>query len=444
VLFTHLDLLRAFALIPRGIRQPYAVFLHGIEAWNELPARDVALLADARIRLANSRFTADRVVAERWLGIENHQWMDAHREIFARGFERYLREGRSPSDEMVTVFAPFKQWLSDIYQHLVQGAPQLTQEAREIYDRLLCKGELEKLTDEAEASEHHERALTDERTHEIAARKLIAAHYKPEEIDRLSDAWDFSKLSEEDKALAKKIRVYLGETFDIAHATRALGVASEYYVTERDKTSNSALEPGEAHPPSPQLLPAQLADSVATDIANNLSPRLFADLFGSVPLAGGWSMDDALAYWCSLGNLALVIATGNTFQNRDRAARVIDLSREALLREWRLSLEVVDKLQAVVNETQATCVKAYVSCRNSLDLHQFFTVYANRIAGWSVPFGTSTFEWELSGGKLGTSDPVQLAALGRVFVETCISAQSLLRAADVDWSELTCSRKMRA
>ena len=62
ILFTHLGLARVqHCLLPRH-RSPYAVFLHGIEAWRPLPARDRRLLHGAALRLANSTFTARRVM----------------------------------------------------------------------------------------------------------------------------------------------------------------------------------------------------------------------------------------------------------------------------------------------------------------------------------------------------------------------------------------------
>ncbi len=63
MLFTHLQLLRVQQLVPTHLRRPYAVFLHGIEAWGSLSPGDEHLLASARLRLANSEFTATRVMA---------------------------------------------------------------------------------------------------------------------------------------------------------------------------------------------------------------------------------------------------------------------------------------------------------------------------------------------------------------------------------------------
>jgi hypothetical protein len=62
-------------------------------------------------------------------------------EAFARGFERYLRDGNAPDPEMQSLFDKFKTWLTDIYQSLV-GSPiekSLTPEVKKIFDRLLTE-----------------------------------------------------------------------------------------------------------------------------------------------------------------------------------------------------------------------------------------------------------------------------------------------------------------
>jgi len=61
ILFAHLGLARIERFIPSGVRAPYGVFLHGVEAWRRLSAADRDLLARAHVRLANSAFTARRV-----------------------------------------------------------------------------------------------------------------------------------------------------------------------------------------------------------------------------------------------------------------------------------------------------------------------------------------------------------------------------------------------
>jgi phosphatidylinositol alpha-1,6-mannosyltransferase len=61
VLFSHLGLARVERYVPAMLQTPYAVFLHGIEAWKPLGSRERTTLRGAAIRIANSKFTADAV-----------------------------------------------------------------------------------------------------------------------------------------------------------------------------------------------------------------------------------------------------------------------------------------------------------------------------------------------------------------------------------------------
>jgi phosphatidylinositol alpha-1,6-mannosyltransferase len=62
LLFTHVGIARAQLRVPRQFRRPYAVMLHGIEAWSAtLDAERRAVLREARVRIAISPHTARRV-----------------------------------------------------------------------------------------------------------------------------------------------------------------------------------------------------------------------------------------------------------------------------------------------------------------------------------------------------------------------------------------------
>lgn len=63
VLFSHLALAKAHDRVPRSSRRGYGIFLHGIEAWCALSVREARLLRHADLRLANSEYTANRVMA---------------------------------------------------------------------------------------------------------------------------------------------------------------------------------------------------------------------------------------------------------------------------------------------------------------------------------------------------------------------------------------------
>lgn len=60
-------------------------------------------------------------------------------EAFARGFERYVRDGKAPNKELQPLFDKFKQWLTNIYKTL-KGSPiekKVSPEVKAIFDRLL-------------------------------------------------------------------------------------------------------------------------------------------------------------------------------------------------------------------------------------------------------------------------------------------------------------------
>lgn len=63
-------------------------------------------------------------------------------EQFARGFETYLMEGKSPSIELRNAFRAFARWLSQIYQRLRGNLDvNLDNEMRQVFDRLLATEE---------------------------------------------------------------------------------------------------------------------------------------------------------------------------------------------------------------------------------------------------------------------------------------------------------------
>ncbi len=60
VLFDHVDIAQCQMLLPRWRRPPYAVWVHGIEVWKELPKRKLDALRGADLLIFNSEFTKDR------------------------------------------------------------------------------------------------------------------------------------------------------------------------------------------------------------------------------------------------------------------------------------------------------------------------------------------------------------------------------------------------
>jgi hypothetical protein len=82
---------------------------------------------------------ADLVTAENWAGVKDGSWSVEAEEKWARGFERYLRSGKAPNEQLRSVFQKMKEWLSKIYQ-AIKGSPidvNLNPEIVKVFDNLL-------------------------------------------------------------------------------------------------------------------------------------------------------------------------------------------------------------------------------------------------------------------------------------------------------------------
>ena len=94
-------------------------------------------------------------VAENWTGVKDGNWTKPAEEKFARGFERYLRDGQAPTPALKKVFEQFKAWLTDIYQSIKGSAidVKIPDEMRKVYDQMLGgKAEGQDVLSRAEAA----------------------------------------------------------------------------------------------------------------------------------------------------------------------------------------------------------------------------------------------------------------------------------------------------
>lgn len=78
----------------------------------------------------------ERAVVQKWA--ETKEWNTKTSEAWARGFERYLRDGSAPTEALKSIFQKAKEWLQTIYQKL-KGSPtekKITPEVKEVFDNL--------------------------------------------------------------------------------------------------------------------------------------------------------------------------------------------------------------------------------------------------------------------------------------------------------------------
>lgn len=77
-----------------------------------------------------------------WVGAEAGAPLTVEQhEQFARGFERYLAEGKAPNPELAGAFARFKRWIIGFYKDLTRLNVELTDEVRAVFDRLVATDE---------------------------------------------------------------------------------------------------------------------------------------------------------------------------------------------------------------------------------------------------------------------------------------------------------------
>lgn len=70
---------------------------------------------------------AIRATEERWM-----------QERFARGFERYIAEGKAPTQALQSAFRKFKSWLVSIYRDLTNLGKEPTEDVKRVMDRMLA------------------------------------------------------------------------------------------------------------------------------------------------------------------------------------------------------------------------------------------------------------------------------------------------------------------
>ena len=76
----------------------------------------------------------------------------AKQEMLARGFEQYLREGKAPSPQLEGVFARFRKWLMRVYRDALDLHVELSDEVRDVFDRMIAHEEEMELRTEADSS----------------------------------------------------------------------------------------------------------------------------------------------------------------------------------------------------------------------------------------------------------------------------------------------------
>lgn len=98
------------------------------------------VIKDAADPRATPQLKADVATIRDWLGVKEGEEIPRRAdEKFARGFERYVMEGHAPTQGLADVFAKFKDWLTKIYDNVNKLRSPITDDIRDVFDRLVSK-----------------------------------------------------------------------------------------------------------------------------------------------------------------------------------------------------------------------------------------------------------------------------------------------------------------
>jgi len=101
------------------------------------------LRVDAESPDAPDQIKADWQTVQDWFAANGHPLTDgvipveAH-ELFARGIERYIMEGKSPSSALTRVFEAIRGWMLAVYRTVDKLRAPISPEIREVFDRMLA------------------------------------------------------------------------------------------------------------------------------------------------------------------------------------------------------------------------------------------------------------------------------------------------------------------
>lgn len=83
---------------------------------------------------------ADNATANKFVGATDAtKWTVEQEEKWARGFEKYLREGKAPNSALGEIFSKLKEWMTGIYQSIVgtELDVKLSPEIKDLYGKLV-------------------------------------------------------------------------------------------------------------------------------------------------------------------------------------------------------------------------------------------------------------------------------------------------------------------
>lgn len=91
---------------------------------------------------SKTQFMEDAQTILDFLGVDSFDKIEVeHHEKWARGFEKFLGEGKAPTNELQKAFNRFRTWIISVYRDLMNLNVELTDDVRQVMGRMLATNE---------------------------------------------------------------------------------------------------------------------------------------------------------------------------------------------------------------------------------------------------------------------------------------------------------------
>ena len=140
-------------------------------------------------------FAKDYDAVKKWANVRNDIWTRGAEEKFARGFEKYLYDGKAPTQALKNVFAKFRSWLTSIYQKITGSSidVKITPEVKKAFDRLVAVEQAmdgkKQFDSPTAASSAHTADIIQGRENSLPEKPIETVAVDAERISNPSDNW---------------------------------------------------------------------------------------------------------------------------------------------------------------------------------------------------------------------------------------------------------------
>jgi len=211
--------------------------------------------------------------SEKWAGVKKGEWTVEAEEKFATGFERYMRDGKAPNQQLKKVFAKLKKIFMEIYR-TVKGSSvdiKLSPEITKVFDRILTG--TGKAVPSKRAVFSREATLAQKGEKETLPERLADAVGKPEQVKTIKELG----FKDEDGQIQQIVNDAVIQKVNIADMLEAKGRTKE-----AAKYRELAVENGKKLKDADGVVTEKAVDEALGDIKAKETPQQFTFKSGPV------------------------------------------------------------------------------------------------------------------------------------------------------------------